>query len=112
MSPKTGWITIGASQNESSVLELLTVTLVCMYLPSTWDAADLAFAASYDGVTFSDMHEFGSPVTAQCAAGQYVPPDFAKFVGVAYLKIRSESGGVPVNQISERVLKPVFRTLE
>ena len=112
MSPKTGWITIPASQNESSVLELLTETLVGVYMPSAWDQADLVFAASNDGITFSDVHEFGSPVTAQGAAGQYVPLDFAKFVGVSYLKVRSESGGVPVNQTSERVLKPVFRTLE
>ena len=112
MSPKTGWITIAASQNESSVLVLLTETLVGMYMPSPWDPADLAFAASQDGIAFSDMHEFGTPVTAQAEAGQYVPFDFAKFVGVAYLKIRSESGGVAVNQTSERVLIPVFRTLE
>ena len=109
---KTGWITIGASQNASSVLELLTETLVGIYMPSAWDPADLAFAASHDGTTFSEMYEFGAPVTAQAGAGQYVPVDLAKFVGVAYLKIRSESGGVAINQSSERVLVPVFRTLE
>ena len=112
MSPKTGWITIPAGQSESSVIELLTETLVGVYMPPAWDQADLVFAASHDGITFSDIHEFGAPVTAQGAAGQYVPLDFAKFVGVSYLKVRSESSGVPVNQTTERILIPVFRVLE
>ena len=112
MSPKTGRITITSGQSESSVLELVSETLVGIYMPAAWDAADLAFLASSDGQSFSDIHEFGSALTAPVAAGQYVPLDFTKFVGAAYIKVRSESGGAAVNQTAERVLTPVFRTLE
>ena len=112
MSPKTGRITITSGQSESSVLELVSETLVGIYMPAAWDAADLAFLAGSDGQSFSEIHEFGSALTAQAAAGQYIPLDFAKFVGAAYIKVRSESGGSVVNQTAERILTPVFRTLE
>jgi hypothetical protein len=58
-----------------------------------------------------DVHDFGSRLAVQAAAGQYVPLDFSKFVGVAYLKIKSQTGGSAVNQTAERVLTPVFRVL-
>jgi len=112
MSPKTGRVVIPAGQSESSMLQLETETIVGIYMPPAWDAADLAFANSPDGVNFSDMHEFGSLITVQADGGQYVALDFPKFVGVSFLKLKSQSGGAPVNQSAERVLMPVFRTLE
>ncbi len=112
MSPKTGRITITSGQSESSTLELVSETLVGIYMPAAWDSADLAFLASSDGQSFSEIHEFGSAVNAQAAAGQYIPLDFTKFVGAAYIKVRSESGGAAVTQSAERILTPVFRTLE
>lgn len=112
MTPKTGRVVIPGSQSESSVLELRSDTIVGLYMPASWNAANLGFSASHDGVNFSDVYDFGSPVTVQAAAGQYVPLEFSKFVGIAFLKIKSESGGAPVNQTAERVITPVFRVLE
>lgn len=112
MTPKTGRMVISAGQSESSVLELVSETIVGIYMPSAWDAADLVFQSSADGVTFSDMYEYGAAITAQAAADQYVPLDFTKFVGAAYVKVKSESAGSAVNQTAQRVLTPVFRTLE
>ena len=112
MQPKAGRVVISSGQSESSVLELVSETIVGIYMPSAWDAADIGFRASYDNTSFADIPELGSPLTAQAAADQYVPLDFTKFVGVAYLKFKSESGGVAVNQTADRVLIPVFRTLD
>lgn len=112
MTLKTGPITIAAGQSESSALELLSETLVGIYMPSAWDAADLAFLASHDGQNFVDLYDFGAPLSVQASADQYIALDIAKFVGAAYVKVRSESGGSPVNQSAERVLTAVFRTLE
>ena len=112
MQPKAGRVVISSGQSESSVLELVSETIVGIYMPSAWDAADIGFSASYDNISFSDISELGSPLIAQAAADQYVPLDFTKFVGVAYLKLKSESGGVAVNQTADRVLTPVFRTLD
>ena len=112
MQPKAGQVVISSGQSESSVLELVSETIVGIYMPSAWDAADIGFRASYDNTSFSDISELGSALTAQAAADQYVPLDFTKFVGVAYLKFKSESGGVAVNQTADRVLIPVFRTLD
>jgi len=111
MSPKTGRVVIASGQSESSVLKLVSETIVGVYMPAAWDAADLVFRASPDGTTFTDMHDFGSRLAVQAAAGQYVPLDFSKFVGVAYLKLKSQTGASAVNQTAERVLTPVFRAL-
>ena len=81
-------------------------------MPATWDAADLGFSASPDGTTFHEIHDLGAALTVQAGAGQYIPVDFAKLVGVGHLKIRSTSGGSPVNQTAERALTVVFRALE
>ena len=112
MSPKTGRITISSGQSESSVLAVVSETPVGIYMPATWDAADLEFSASPDGTTFYEVHDLGTPLSVQAAAGQYIPLDVAKFVGIGYLKVRSTSGGSPVNQQADRVLTPVFRVLE
>ena len=112
MSPKAGRVVILNGQSESDVLKLVSETIVGLYMPSAWDAADLAFTASQDGVSFSDVYDVGAPLAVQADAGQYVPLDFAKFVGVSFLKVRSETGGAPVNQTADREIIPVFRTLE
>ena len=111
MSPKAGRIVISSGQAESGVLKLVSETVVGLYMPSAWDAADLVFRASHDGVNFFDVHDFGAPLTVQADAGQYIPLDVSKFVGVAYLKVRSEAGGAPINQTANREIIPVFRTL-
>lgn len=112
MSPKVGRVVISSGQAESGVLKLVSETVVGLYMPSAWDAADLVFSASHDGTNFFDVHDFGAPLTVQADAGQYVPLDVAKFVGIAYVKVRSESGGTPVNQTADREIIPVFRTLD
>ena len=112
MSPKTGRVVISSGQAESGVLKLVSESVVGLYMPSAWDAADLVFSASHDGVSFFDVYDFGAPLAVQADAGQYVPLDVSKFVGVSYLKVRSESSGTPVNQTADREIIPVFRTLE
>ena len=112
MSPKTGHVQILSGQSESEPIQLVSETLVGIYMPSQWDSADLGFSASHDGTTFMDMYDFGSSMVTQADASQFVPVDYTKFVGAAYVKIKSVSGGSPVNQTADRVLTPVFRVLE
>ena len=50
MQPKTGRVVISSGQSESSVLELVSETIVGVYMPSAWDAADVGFGASYDNI--------------------------------------------------------------
>lgn len=111
MSPKTGRITISSGQSQSSPLKVISETLVGIYMPAAWDAADLEFSASPDGTVYHEVQDIGSPLRVTAAAGQYIPLDFTKFVGIAYLKVISTAGGSPVNQTEERALTPVFRTL-
>jgi hypothetical protein len=103
---------IAAGQSTSSAAELVGDTIVGLYMPAAWDAADLAFQASPDGTNFSPMSDFGAAVSVKAAAGQYVPLDVTKFIGVSYVRVQSHSGGTPVNQTAARVILPVFRGLE
>lgn len=111
MSPKTGHITISSGQSQSSPLKVISETLVGIYMPAVWTAADLGFSASPDGTAYYPVQDIGAPLTVTAGAGQYIPLDFTKFVGIAYLKVTSTAGGSPVNQAAERVLTPVFRAL-
>ena len=45
MQPKTGQVVISSLQSESSVLELVSETIVGVYMPSAWDAADIGFSS-------------------------------------------------------------------
>ena len=65
MSPKTGRVVIASGQSESSVLNLVSETIVGIYMPVAWDAADLVFRASQDGTDFVDVHDFGSRLAVQ-----------------------------------------------
>jgi hypothetical protein len=112
MIPKAGRVVIASGASESSALKLVSETIVGIYMPASWTTADLSFRASQDGVNFSDVFEFGALLSVQAGTGQYVPVDFSKLIGVAYLKIKSQLNGSAVNQAAERVLAPVFRAIE
>jgi hypothetical protein len=112
MTPKAGRVVIASGASESSALKLVSETIVGIYMPASWTAADLSFRASQDGVSFSDVFEFGALLSVQAGAAQYVPLDLSKFVGVAHLKVKSQLNGSAVNQAAERVLTPVFRAIE
>jgi hypothetical protein len=112
MTPKTGRVVIASGASESSALKLVSESVVGIYMSAGWTTADLSFRASHDGVNFSDVFEFGAVLSVQAGAGQYVPVDFSKLIGVAYLKVKSQLNGSAVNQAAERVLTPVFRSVE
>ena len=70
MSPKTGLITIASGESESSALEVVSETLVGIYMPAAWDAADLGFSTSPDGTAFHDIHDLGTALTCSPAQAQ------------------------------------------
>jgi hypothetical protein len=80
-------------------------------MPAAWTAAGLTFQASLDGINYFNVFDDGTTAgtfvetTWTAAASQYqIVAAPAKWVGVRWLKIRSGTSGVPVNQAAERTL--------
>jgi len=79
--------------------------LISIEITSAWDAADITFQVSSDGVNFKDYYttkELTYPGGTGNRIIGIIPSDFA---GIRYLKIRSGTSATPVNQSNDEVLK-------
>ena len=96
----------------SGAFRLNGATLLGIEMSAAWTAANLTFQHSIDGTNFFDMYDgAGAEVSLTVVAAHYVflPP--ADWSGIVYLKVRSGTGGTPVNQGAERVLKLVCKEI-
>jgi len=96
----------------SNAVKLGGATLLGIEMSAAWTAAGLTFQNSIDGTNFFDLYDgAGAEVSLTVVAAHYVflPP--ANWSGIVYLKVRSGTGGTPVNQGAERVLKLVCKEL-
>jgi hypothetical protein len=83
---------------------------VSIQMPTGWDAADLTFQGSIDGVTYQDIYDFqGAEVTVKAAASHMVTID--EFMGATWIKVRSGTGSLAVNQNADRILTLVVQKL-
>lgn len=79
-------------------------------MPAGWTAANLTFQISADGVSFVNMYDkYGSEVVVAVAAGQGHVLDFADYITLPWLKIRSGTAATPVNQAADRSLTLLLR---
>lgn len=87
--------------------------LVGIQLPSTWTDASLTFAVSPNGTTYTPLYWNGAEYTIEAAGGaaasSAVSLEPSAFAGWPYVKIRSGTSGVAVNQGAERTLLCVTR---
>jgi hypothetical protein len=103
--------TISAGASLSNAINLGQRVIVALQLPSGWDAAALTFQGSYDGVTFGDIYDDGG-TEVTIASGTIVVNRtivnagiLEKLAGVLFLKVRSGTAGVPVNQTADRIIR-------
>jgi hypothetical protein len=110
--------TIAAGQSLSGQVSLGQKTLVGIYMPAAWTAADLTFQVSGDGGTtfeefvVTDLTAANAVATVQVhtpAASQFIGLDPAKFRGVNCIKVRSGTSGTPVNQVAQAVITLALR---
>lgn len=74
-------------------------------MPSAWTAANLTFQGSYDDSTFNDVYDYnGTELNVTAAASRTIELPFTTLDGIRYLKVRSGTAGVAVNQGAERTL--------
>lgn len=110
---KQGRVVTASGQSQSSAFVLGTETLVGLYTPAALDAEELKIQASHDGASFADVIDDGEAFTVSADEGAYIALSPAKFLGAAQVRfVHLDSGGAPVAETAERVLRPVFRTFE
>jgi len=105
-------VTIANGAALSNAAKLNGATLLGIEMSAAWTAATLTFQHSINGTNFFDMYDgSGTEVALTVVAAHYVflPP--ANWSGIVYLKVRSGTGGTPVNQGAERILKLVCKEL-
>ncbi len=102
--------TIAASASLSGPVYVGHGMIVGIQMPAAWDAADLTFQASADGVTYNDVYDFqGNEVDVKTAASRYVTLDEPK-IG-PWIKIRSGTTGSHVNQTLDSILSVVMQSM-
>lgn len=104
-------VTIANGASLSGAVSLAGLLLVGIVMPASWTAADLTFQASRDGSTYNNVYdEGGLEVTVDAAVSRHIVIDPARFAGCEYLKVRSGTSGVAVNQAAARSLVLIVRT--
>ncbi|HUW09590.1 MAG TPA: hypothetical protein VM537_07645 [Anaerolineae bacterium] len=103
---------IASGTSLTGAIDLTGLWLLAIQLPATWTAANLSFQGSADGVTYANVYEGHVELTAIAAAGYFtiLPPNISHCI--KYLKIRSGTGAVPVNQGGDRVLTLITRPMD
>jgi hypothetical protein len=88
----------------SAAVDLAGKTLLGYIMPATWIAAGLTFQTSPDGVVaYNDFYDnTGTEISHVVAASRFVRVNPADWVGVRFLKVRSGTAAVPVNQTASR----------
>ena len=104
--------TIAASAALSGAVYIGAGRVVGIVTPSGWDAADITFQASVDGVTYNDVYidSADTEVTIQAAASRHIRLA-TPLAGVPWLKVRSGTTGSPVNQADAVVVTVVVESI-
>jgi hypothetical protein len=87
-------------------------TVVSLTTPAAWTAADISFAVSQDGVTYSPLYDARTPgaATEVTIPSASIPVNAARsfaldpsiFAGFNFVKVRSGTNASPVNQAAAR----------
>ena len=74
-------------------------------MPAAWDAANLTFQSSGDGVNYFNAYdELGAEVTVIASTSRRIRLDPTQWAGIQYIKVRSGTAGAAVNQTVQRTL--------
>jgi hypothetical protein len=103
-------VTIGAGASLSDAVDVHGLTIAAIVCPAGWDAADITFQASAEdrpvssdlegGATFYNVYtEADAEYTVQAGASRFITVDPQKFRGALWVKLRSGTSGVAVNQV-------------
>ena len=99
-------VTIPAGSSVSEGAHVTEMSLVGVYMPAAWTAAGLALEVSTDNATWLPVYntDGGSVYAATVGTSRYVPINRALTLGAIYLRVRSGTTAVPVNQVAAAVI--------
>lgn len=87
--------------------------IVGVVMPAAWTAAALTFQVSPDGTNYSDLYDDGGTevnfTVAAARAFGWQQTTAHKIKGWRWLKIRSGTTGLPVNQAAQRLITVVTK---
>jgi len=105
--------TILNGESLSAAVYLGSGTLARIDMPAAWTAAVLTFQTSDDNVTYRNLYDAsGTEYSVANAVSRAIVMPVSEFAGVKYLKVRSGTAGVPVNQGADRILTLVAAHLK
>lgn len=95
-------VTIAAGASVSDAAGVSEMSLTGVYMPSAWTAAGLALEVSQDGSTWLPVYntDGGSVYSATVGTSRYVPIARGLTLGAVWLRVRSGTTAVPVNQVA------------
>ncbi|MCJ7751820.1 MAG: hypothetical protein MUQ65_12120 [Armatimonadetes bacterium] len=75
--------------------------LAAIIMPAVWTAAGITFQASYRSGSYANAFDAaGDELTLVVVATHYVPMPKQSLHGAVFVKVRSGTSGVPVNQVA------------
>lgn len=95
--------TIPAGGSLSGEVDLNGHQIVAIYMPGTWQAANITFTASnVSGGTFYDVYDSaGNELTVTASASRTIV-DIPELAPLRFIKVRSGTSGTPVTQGANR----------
>jgi hypothetical protein len=105
--------TISSGTALSSMIDLKGLRLFAVGMPSSWTTANLTFQVSPDGGTtwFELYDQNGNEITATAAASNGIVLSPSQFSAFEYLRIRSGTAALPVNQMANATLQLILRAV-
>ena len=98
-------VTIASGASLSSAVNLRGGLLATIEMPAAWDAANLTFQSSGDGVTFANLYdENGTEVTVVASTSRRIRLEPSQWAAIQQIKVRSGTSGTAVNQSAARTL--------
>lgn len=83
---------------------------VGLIMPAAWTAADITFQVSIDGVNYADLYDkAGAEVSYKAAVSRGIQLGDFDLAPWMYIKVRSGTAAVPVNQAAERAIQVVMK---
>jgi hypothetical protein len=101
---------IDIGQSVSAPLNCTAGRIIRIHAPAAWTPANITFQLSFDGTTWSELVDrSGNPVTTAVVPGGVIvlQPQMQQ---LAWLRIRSGTQAVRVNQAAQRVFQTILDT--
>ena len=97
--------TIANGQSLSAAIDLKGRPLIGIVIPAAWTAAKRTFQVSLDGTTYNNLYNLqGDELTSEASTNRFIAMTQFEFLPVRYVKVRSGTSAVPVNQGAARTI--------